>query len=325
MILLENMSSQTSISRINVLPSILGTSIFFLHCAELIVYCTIVEAVGYYRKVLVASIQNVKLFTQPFNREVNLDDGVALCLSDELERCKLFNGAFIVTPQHRLSLRLKQHELDIGVTERTADNCFHDILDESDAILSHEFQLVYALGSQQELPNGRSSWKILNALLLLLSRSSAKGISSVVLDGKTTYREKTRCGSFPNLRFLSSFHGQELRLGEDLCKELLSSPSYELRWMQHVARNDKKLLIRIISDPSYGDAWSAIEANPLFEKNQGDILAARGLVAFGILFHGLEARYRVNYGLLADRSEVKLAVRRSFLPLVVCSFVVAVT
>jgi hypothetical protein len=188
----------------------------------------------------VASIQNVKLFTQPFNREVNLDDGVALCLSDELERCKLFNGAFIVTPQHRLSLRLKQHELDIGVTERTADNCFHDILDESDAILSHEFQLVYALGSQQELPNGRSSWKILNALLLLLSRSSAKGISSVVLDGKTTYREKTRCGSFPNLRFLSSFHGQELRLGEDLCKELLSSPSYELRWMQHVARNDKK-------------------------------------------------------------------------------------
>jgi hypothetical protein len=224
MILLENMSSQTSISRINVLPSILGTSIFFLHCAELIVYCTIVEAVGYYRKVLVASIQNVKLFTQPFNRDVTLDDGVALCLSDELERCKLFNGAFIVTPQHRLSLRLKQHELDIGVTERTADNCFHDILDESDAILSHEFQLVYALGSQQELPNGRSRWKILNALLLLLSRSSAKAFRALFSTAKQRTGKRRAAVHFQNFAFYLHFTARNCGWARICAKSYCQAP-----------------------------------------------------------------------------------------------------
>jgi Protein of unknown function (DUF3638) len=231
------------------------------------------------------------------------DNYVALRLSDEVERCKLFNGAFIVTPQHRLSLLLKQHEQVVGI-DKGGGNSFLDILDESDAILSHEFQLVYALGSQQELPNGRSRWKVLNALLLLLSRSKARDIATIVHDGKTTCREKAHCGSFPKLRFLSLFHGRERRLGAALCKQLLEDPPYELHWMQQVTPEDKELLIRIMSDPTYENELSSV---PLFEKNQGDILAARGLVAFGTLFHGLEARYRVNYGLLRE-SEVKLAV-----------------
>jgi Protein of unknown function (DUF3638)/Protein of unknown function (DUF3645) len=234
------------------------------------------------------------------------DNGVALRLSDELERCKLFNGAFIVTPQHRLSLLLKQHEHDICLPE-DAVNCFHDILDESDAILSHEFQLVYALGSQQALPNGRSRWQVLNALLLLLSRSKNRDIAVIVHDDQVTSREQSHYGTFPKLRFLSSFKDREQQLGAALCKQLLSEPPYELRWMQQMTTNDKEVLARIMSDPEYKDALLSIRVNPLFEKNQADILAARGLIAHGILFHGLQTRYRVNYGLLPETA-IKLAV-----------------
>jgi Protein of unknown function (DUF3638) len=261
------------------------------------------EAISYYRKVLVASIQNIKLFTLPFNRDVKLDMNTASILSDEFDRCKLLKGSLMVTPQQRLSLLLKQQEQNTAV-DGLRDHDFLDILDESDALLCHDFQLVYALGNQEDLPNGPSRWKVLQALLLLLSRVV---VSRVINDKKMVYMEKSRCGSFSNLRLLLPFRGQEVRLGRALCEHLLLDPPYNLRWMKNVFPYDRMELIKIMSDPSYKRVKMSIKLNPLFEENQKDILVARGLIAYGTLFHCLESRYRVDFGLLTE-SAVRLAV-----------------
>jgi Protein of unknown function (DUF3638) len=253
--------------------------------------------------VLVASIQNVKLFTLPFNRDVEYSADSALILGDEIDRCKSMNGCWIVTPQQRLSLLLKQYEKSIFVKE-LQDDLFLDILDESDALLSHDFQLVYALGTQVDLPNGPSRWKVLQAFLYILCR---RDFADILDDEEMVYKEKICCGSFSNLRFLLAFQGQEMRLGRALCERLLWEPPYDLRWMKNVNGSDKECLIEMMSNPTCNNVAELIGRIPLFQQNRSDILAARGLIAFGTLFHGLGARYRVDYGLLPDPG-TKLAV-----------------
>jgi hypothetical protein len=60
------------------------------------------------------------------------------------------------------------------------------------------------------------------------------------------------------------------------------------------------LLVWIISDPKCEEVGASIKSFPLFLKFQNDILAARGCIAYGLLFHCLAMRYRVNYGLRGD-------------------------
>ena len=127
MLILEYMSNE-GIARVNMLPSIIH------------------EAMDYYRAVLVASVQNIKLFSLPFTRDICLDSAFANLLQDEIEKCKAYEGCFVVTAQQRNSLMLKQYDQDIFIAGLKGGS-FLDILDESDAILDVDYQLVYALGS----------------------------------------------------------------------------------------------------------------------------------------------------------------------------------
>lgn len=169
--------SSTSIGRVNMLASIIN------------------EALAYYRAVLVASVQNVKLFSLPFDRSVPLDAIRSSQLSDEIARCKEQDGCLVVTPQHRNSLLLKQY--DQGEFVDGLKESFVDILDESDAILSHDFQLVYALGTQVPLPGGPCRWTVLQALLTVLARSESKDIVRITKDDALVHRECSKFGSFP--------------------------------------------------------------------------------------------------------------------------------
>lgn len=78
--------------------------------------------------------------------------------------------------------------------------------------------------------------------------------------------------------------------------------------MLDVPNDEIDPLVSIMSDPTCQDICEKIAVNDLFREKQGRILAARGFIAFGIFFHGLEARYRVNYG-LNPSSSTKMAVR----------------
>jgi hypothetical protein len=295
-LLILDLMSSDSIARINMLASIVG------------------EALAHFRKSLVSSVlsvQHVKIFSLPFSRDIPLDGMIASQLSDEIARCREHLGCLVVTPQHRNSLLLKQYDQqDVFVDGLNAS--FVDILDESDAILSHEFQLVYALGTQVPLPSGSCRWTVLQALLIILARSTNEVLSSILSDPLLVHRdEDCASGSFPRIRFLLPFKSQQgnhaRKLGTALCRQLLADPPYELKWMEELSSEEVELLVPIMVDPAVHDSMETICSNSLFHDRRSYILAVRGFLAYGVLFHGLESRYRVDYGLNAS-SQTKMAV-----------------
>ena len=62
-----------------------------------------------------------------------------------------------IAPEHRLSMELKEHELGSIPDDKIQRMCcllkrieelrYYDIIDESDEVLRHKYQLIYAVGS----------------------------------------------------------------------------------------------------------------------------------------------------------------------------------
>jgi Protein of unknown function (DUF3645) len=71
-------------------------------------------------------------------------------------------------------------------------------------------------------------------------------------------------------------------------------------------RDERALLVRIMCDPQDA-AFESIDRVAIFRTNRAQILAVRGCIAHGLLFHGLAQRHRVNFGVAAGGTK-KLAV-----------------
>jgi hypothetical protein len=294
MLILDGLSSN-AITRVNILPQIVQ------------------EATEYYRLTLTASIQHVRLFLFPFQRDLALDETIASQISDEIGRCRTLNACIIATPQHRNSLLLKQHDVDVKVEGLLAYR-FLEVLDESDAILDHQFQLVYALGSQFPLPDGASRWNMFLALLVLLARGDDDQLTSLVSDAETVHGEAEFCGSFPRIRLLLPFKGKEKAFGEALCRQLIKTPPYDFRWLARVPATEIDLLVKVMSDSSFSGSLDVIQGDALFLEHSAEILAARGCIAYGLLCHALSSRYRVNYGLRDGPSRMAVPYAASDTP-----------
>jgi hypothetical protein len=189
--------------------------------------------------------------------------------------------------------RYTQH--DQGIEVGGLKQPFRDLIEESDAILHHAFQLVYALGSQIPLPDGPSRWTALQIFFKILAREECTAISSTISDA-----DMVASGAFPAMRLLVHFfantHENEARLGLALCTHLVENPPQEFRWIKLLNQADKEGLVRVLSNAE-ANASEAIENVELFKKYKSDILAVRGCIAYGLLFHGLALRHGVNYGL----------------------------
>ena len=127
------------------------------------------EAYEYLHQYLCASVLNCKLFLMPFNRDVELVPNMIRIMRQHLRFAKNSLGCLCVAPEHRLSLHLKLYEEqqrkddDGTVNAELLSNLFKDlslidILDESDEVLRHVFQLVYAFGDKLDLPGGPARW-----------------------------------------------------------------------------------------------------------------------------------------------------------------------
>jgi hypothetical protein len=254
------------------------------------------EAMEHMRAVLVASVQNVRVYSMPFNRDNPLDELHAALLTEELARCRDHLGCLIVTPQHRNSLLLKQYDSDVlvdGLKYR-----FADVVDETDAILDHDFQLVYAIGQQAPLPDGPCRWGMVEVFLQIIARGVGEDeIDSILNDPRLVHKESTRFGAFPKLRLLAMFKKFEVVVGPALCRRLIANLPYEFRWMKEIPLDDRYRLVSILSQRTHRDVVSIIQSDPLLCEFEGDILAARGCIAHGSLFHGVYARHRVHYGI----------------------------
>ncbi|CAB9504630.1 Protein of unknown function (DUF3645) [Seminavis robusta] len=287
MLLLELVNTSQDVIRVNMLSSI-------IHVAK-----------EKYKAMLQSSVQYLKIRTLPFTRSAPLDKHHQEIISQELTRCGKEKCCVLVTPQDRNSLLMKQFDEDGMHVHGLKSNRFVDIIDESDVILHHSFQQTYAVGCQVNLPDGASRWNVIEALLLILSESPCPEIKDAREDRSAVHKAVSEVGTFPKLRLLPGFdcHMEDVR--KALCRELISNPPYELQWMAQLSSEKVDLLVAIMSDREM-NAWNIIESDELFLDNRGHILAARGCIAGGLLFHCLKARHRVKYGV--DQCRRKMAV-----------------
>lgn len=284
MLILELCKNQGQKARVNLLPAIFH------------------EALQYFRLSLVASVHSVNLFTLPFQRSFVLNQKTSNLLADEMRRCWTLGGCLVVTPQHRNSLLLKQYDSD--VTVGGLEDSVVDILDESDAILDYNFQLVYAIGNQIPLPSCSTRYHAAEALLKVFVDNVADVIdifrkfrdnekSSIHMDSL-----RTAPGEFPYIRLLDLSFDEETQIAAVLAAHLMRDPPHHFRWMRKIKDDERRkdLLLNMLVNARLDGVKGLLSDCKLFDKNREDILAFRGCLAFGLLFHALKNRYRVSYG-----------------------------
>ena len=137
------------------------------------------EAYYYLHRHLTASLMCRRLLRLPFHRDVKLSEQGVATMHDCLVRCMKASGVVCVSPEHRLSLQLKWHEMRLASGKSSLveqlpvlDSLpYCDVLDESDELLHHKYQLIYAHGHNVMLPAGKQRWQSVQTMLRLVQTS----------------------------------------------------------------------------------------------------------------------------------------------------------
>lgn len=160
------------------------------------------------------------------------------------------------------------------------------------------------MGDYKQLLGGVSRWKAIHTLLLVIERDPA--VRLMLQDPSLSVLSpfSTSSGSFRDIRIIPgpAFEMAKVSLLRALAEAVLDNPlyeSFEFLWLQQHRYRDK--LIQFMVQPSIDTAFKSeisdildAENNPL--KSKDDLLAFRGLLAYGNLFFCLQKRHYVNYG-----------------------------
>eukprot|EP01035_Chromulina_nebulosa_P021325 gene21325-27629_t len=281
--LILSMAKKDSLVRLHFLSPLLGEVYEYLH------------------RHLTASVFLRKLFLVPFRRDVNLSEDDARRLYATLRRCMDSCGAICVAPEHRLSLELKFYELLAAnkhtlcaLLEKNQELPYVDIIDESDVILGHKLQLIYAVGSCMPLPDGNDRGVACEAVLWQF-QSNAAVAEIVKISGLCRRVSKRGAGTFDDIRLIpgAALDLHRSALIEQIVNGIIDNPPYHMRWLRHIPFS-REAVVKFVTDPS--ETW----LTPV-ENESGviwsQILALRGLLAHGIFENCLKARYRVDYGI----------------------------
>ncbi|PNH12760.1 hypothetical protein TSOC_000242, partial [Tetrabaena socialis] len=273
------------------------------------------EAYGHLHNHLCASVLGRKLFALPFNRDVRLTAAGAGAMRACLAYCQQEGGLLLVAPEHRLSLQLKWHELRAegrataqvcAVLQAVARLPYCDLLDESDELLHHRYQLIYACGAPVALSALQERTRGAQALLRTLSQLAARG--ELPLSPEAWVLEPAPGhppGSFCGLRLLpgESLTSGMAELRELLARQLVEEPPYEFRWLKRHPL-EEYILECITSDSAAASdllaaaaaAGGAAPEDALTADQLGLVLALRGLLACNVLQQCLQKRHRVDFG-----------------------------
>lgn len=306
MLFLEYGKQKESIVRLNILTELFGEAFLYLH------------------RVMCGSVFHKRLFLFPFNREIVLTEPRIAFLTHQLNFCKSTGGCILVAPEHRNSLLLKYQEMRIKspdsplllALERFISSFnYIDIFDESDELLSNKRQLIYALGDYHHLPGGISRWNAIQGIALLIFRDGdVRKLLGTPQVSVVKSWVPSSSGSFIDIRLipgvdLDNILHSLLRL---LASKVLDDPPYEFLWLkryssENVAKTkdiqrDRDALITYMTQPRVGKKLQAkiqsIVDNQIESiKCMEDVLAFRGLLAYGNFMHCLQRRHNVNYGI----------------------------
>ncbi|KAG3193069.1 hypothetical protein C6341_g343 [Phytophthora cactorum] len=289
------------------------------------------EARHFMHRYLSASSAQLCIFEQPFHRQIDLDARRLELMRDILDEMKLFGGIQLVSPADRMSLELKRLELgkeaSIANTldEILENDQFVDVLDECNALLHHKYHLMYAVGSPIPLCSGIERWKVAEALLSVVADRSVGSRVTKVLETPhvscVSPDYSARLGAYDGTRLNTVVQSTEL-LREHLKKavvlDLIDNAAFELMWL-HTLGNENTCasLVMAITDIS-GSLHEAL-GNHLhkFSPYISQLLALRGLVAFGVLGHcmenGIEWTLAFRFLVFGRRKSRSRSVLRMFL------------
>ena len=228
MIILE-VATPERLVRLHMLSQLLGEGYEYLHLH------------------LTASLMQRRLCLMPFHRDIHLRPNGVDKMLQVLMRCQVSRGVLIVAPEHRLSLQLKFLELRlaalhpespsaaaaelVALLPRLEEVRYTDWYDESDEILRHKYQLIYAYGACEALPAGPQRWTVVEALLKQLMTDDT--VSAILKrDGVAKRLSWARnAGAFDDIRLLPGAALDAVReeLTLSLCKAVLTSPPYPMR------------------------------------------------------------------------------------------------
>ncbi|EGZ11143.1 hypothetical protein PHYSODRAFT_520653 [Phytophthora sojae] len=269
------------------------------------------EARHFMHRFLSASSAQMCISEQPFHRQMDLDERSLELMRDSLQELRLFGGIQVVSPAHRMSLELKR--LEVGNDESLAkaldeildNDQFVDVLDECDALLHHKYHLIYAVGTPIPLCSGTERWTVAEALLRVVADKSPRSRVARILRAShvacSSPDYATRFGAFEGTRLnvvVESTEPLREELKRALVLDLVDNAPFELMWLSTLGGMNLRgpLLTALTnSDVSLQDALG--DGVSRFLPYLSQLLALRGLVAFGVLEHCMEQRYRVDFGL----------------------------
>ncbi|KAI8893829.1 hypothetical protein BC833DRAFT_652595, partial [Globomyces pollinis-pini] len=244
------------------------------------------EAFDYLHGVLTASVISIRIHEQPFCRDVELD---SISKIRKIRSNTKVKECLIVAPEHRLSMELKALEnwetaLGSSLGELIGDLKYVDIFDESDALLSHTYQLIYAIGNPGSLQDIDERIVVAQALFNILNYSETIQ-EFLEREGMLLKNEVSSHGAYSQYRLPYS-ENENVKMGfrAAIANELADKCF------------GRDALIKLMADLTYDpqvDQWDDKIA-PVTRKM---ILAIRGLLAYGLFEFALEQRYRVTYGI----------------------------
>lgn len=266
------------------------------------------ELFDFLHRHLCASVLQRKIFTLPFHRDVQLTEEDVKVMISSMEFCSRSGGVLLVAPEHRLSLQLKWHELRLQGKHALCellDQFFalpsRDCLDESDEVLRHKYQLIYAVGSPIPLPEGHERWTVATTLLRVLHNSQRL---RDLLTPENSVTEPGDCEAFHLIRLVPGKELQEImsqvRLG--IVEELMEDPPYDFAWLKNF--RDDVAVVMFLTGPET-DETVLPEGIP--QDRLAVMLALRGFLACSVLEHCLTKRHSVEYGIRRSHGK-RLAV-----------------
>ena len=263
------------------------------------------EASGYLHQLLGATLFECKMHFFPFSREIHITKEQAIIMYQSLEFCKNFNGIILTTPEHRLSLNLKWHELQmdqekLGTCEVLSKiNClpYIDILDECDELLRIKSKLLYAFGSPEQLSSGDIRWSILENLLHIIRTNyeirellQRPGVAHWKDDNKNSHE------AFQEFRIIDGkeFSDCKYDFYKMLYNNIIRNPLFHLRWIKKYEETFKKsICIDFVVNPDNNTELPI----KIHDSTSAFLLSLRGFLANDLLVHCLMKRNRVDYGI----------------------------
>lgn len=196
-----------------------------------------------------------------------------------------------------------------------------NILDESDAILQPNYQLIYPMGDQCTPDGSPQRWNVIQAVLervphhmrtLFNEYDAAKKESLVEFDDKYLENGRIfghkkvlyRTDVFPQCRILNETAFNELK--SKLTDDFLNGKLDVAFPLHEIDAPTKNVLKMVIMEKNL-DKRSAEILKQFQEKDKNTILILSGLLRFEVLKLALTTRWRVNYG-VDPQGQRKMAI-----------------